>query len=148
MKIPFLKINKFVLTNFTGTLVETVILYLLANFVFDNYVGKYIVATTIAFEFAVFNNYTLSYFWIWKERVHNKAKDFFQRFFFYNINCTITFLIKLGLIILIERVSHLHVVYCNLIALIFTGILNYYIQDKLIFRKKIANQTTLPDGNG
>jgi putative flippase GtrA len=133
--IPFLKFNKFVLTNFCGTIVDTIVLWYSSNFLFHNYTGKYVLAPTISFEFAVLNNYILSYFWIWNERVHKKTKDFFQRYFFYNINSTITFIIKLGLIIGIERISHFHVVYCNLIALGFTGILNYYIQDKLVFRK-------------
>lgn len=136
MKKTLFKFNKFVITNFTGTLVETFILWLLSNFVFGTYAGKYIAAPTISFEFAVLNNFSFSYFWIWKERVQKRPKDFFRKFLFYNVNCAIIFLLRLGLIIIVERLFRLHVVYCNLIALAITGILNYFVQDKLIFRKK------------
>ena len=145
MKKIFLKFNKFVFTNITGTIVETFILWLLSNFIFGTYIGKYIIAPTISFEFAVLNNYSFSYFWIWRERVQKRPKDFFRKFLFYNINCAITFLLRLGLIILIERIFRLHVVYCNLIALAFSGRLNYFIQDKLIFRKKNLQEQYLDE---
>ncbi len=134
--MSFIKFNKFILTNISGTVVDTVFLWLLSNTVFDTYFEKYVIAPAISFEIAVFNNYTNSYFWVWKERVLKNAKDFLRRLFFYNINSSVTLLIRLGLILFIEEMLHFQVVYCNLIALLFTGILNYFMQDKLIFKQE------------
>lgn len=133
-RLPLKKFRRFVVTSFTGTIVDTFFLWSFSNFVFQSYTGKYVLAPTISFEFAMFSNYLTSYFWIWKERVKFRKGDFIKRLVFYNLNCALAFAVKLGLIIFIERVSHLHVVYCNLIALTFTGLINYHIQDKMIFR--------------
>lgn len=137
-KLPLVKFRKFVLSNFTGTLVDTFFLWLFSNYFFSSYTGKYIAAPAISFEIAMFKNYMTSYFWIWKERVELKKGDFFKRLLYYNLNSALAFLVKLGLIIFIERLTHLHVVFCNLIALIFSGLINYYIQDKMIFRRMPA----------
>jgi putative flippase GtrA len=61
--------------------------------------------------------------------------DFFRRLFFYNVNSFLVFLLKLLLLVLISALLGLHVVYCNLIALTITGIVNFLLQDKLIFTR-------------
>lgn len=127
--------SKFVLNNFTGTLIDTFILWLLSTFFFQSHTGKYIIAPAISFEIAMTKNFFTSYFWIWNERVKKSYGEFFKKFLLYNVNCFFTFLGKLGLILLIDAFTEMNVVYCNLIALTLTGLANYYIQDKMIFRR-------------
>lgn len=126
--------SKFVVNNFTGTLIDTFFLWILSAFCFGTHTGKYIIAPAISFEIAMTKNFFTSYFWIWHERVQKKYSEFLRKFFLYNVHCFFSFLGKLGLILLIDAFTELNVVYCNLIALIFTGVANYYIQDKMIFR--------------
>ena len=42
----------------------------------------------------------------------------------------------MGLLQLLVLISGLDVVWCNLIALCFSGLLNFLMSDKVIFRKK------------
>jgi putative flippase GtrA len=135
LDIPFRKMGLYIYNNITGTILETGILYFLSNQVFHTYTGKYIVSTFISFEITMVKNYLFSYFKIWNESVQKNVKDFFKRMLYYNTNMAASFGVKLLIILFIERLFHLHVVYCNLLAMLFTGILNYLIQDKLIFRK-------------
>lgn len=127
-------IRRYVLSNFTGTLIDTFFLWVFSRYVFDSYYGKYVIAPFLSFEIAMLNNFINSYFWIWGDRVTKRPKDFLIRLFFYNINAVAVFFLKVGLILLIEILFGLDVVICNLIALVFTGILNLILQDKLIFK--------------
>lgn len=110
------------------------VLWLLSTFIFESYVGDYIIAPAISFEAAMFKNYVASYFWIWKDRVKKKKGDFFKRLFYYNLSTVFVFLIKLGILLIVERLTHLDVIWCNLIALSVSGIINLYAQDKLVFK--------------
>ncbi len=127
---------KFVSTNAIGTAVDTLALWLLVTFAFESYVEEYIVAPTISFQVAVLNNYSLSYFWIWRGRVRKKIPDFFRRLLVYNVNSLLVFVLKLALLVAISYLLSLHVVLCNLIALTVTGLLNFALQDKLIFKQQ------------
>jgi putative flippase GtrA len=124
---------KFVSTNAVGTVVDTVTLWFLATFVLESQTEQYVLGPIISFQLAVLNNFSLSYFWIWKGRVQKTLKDYARRFLFYNLNSFLVFLLKLLLLLVVAFLFELHVVYCNLIALSVTGLVNFLIQDKLIF---------------
>lgn len=130
---PFFRFQKFFVTTFSGTIIDTLVLWTLATYAFHSYLGQYIIAPTISFEIAVLNNFAFSYFWIWKERVARTRKDYAFRFLLYNVNAVAVFLVKIVLLVTVEMLTGLHVVYCNLIALCFTGLLNFYLQHNLIF---------------
>ncbi|MBM4159544.1 MAG: GtrA family protein [Ignavibacteria bacterium] len=128
--------GKFVSTNLIGTVVDTLALWVLVTFAFDTYLERYVLAPTISFQIAVLNNYSLSYFWTWKGRVKKTVRDYFQKLFFYTINCVLVFLLKLALLVAISALLDLHVVFCNLLALTITGLVNFALQDRLIFRQQ------------
>ena len=74
---------------------------------------------------------------MWKERIsQHGVRSFFRHYGAYNLSCTGTFLFKMGLLQLLVLLSGLDVVWCNLIALCFSGLLNFLMSDKVIFRKK------------
>ena len=131
------KIPKFIASNIVGTIVDTVILIFLSTYVFDSYVGEYIVSPFISFECAVLTNYLCSFFFVWKDRVKGlAAKNFFRKYLLYNLSVTGTFVVKLGIILLLEVIFGWNVVICNLAALCFSGIINFSMGEWLIFRKK------------
>ena len=67
---------KFVGVNAIGTAVDTAVLWLFSHFVFDGYVGEYVISPIISFECAVLSNYLFSYFGVWRER--RSAGSFFR----------------------------------------------------------------------
>ncbi len=124
---------KFLTATFGGTLVDSVALFLLTEFIFDSHLGRYLIAPTISFELALLTNYTFSYFWIWRDRVAHTMRDFFIRSLAYHLNSLTVFLIKLSLLAGIGYVTSWHPVICNLLALSVTGIVNFLVQERIIF---------------
>ena len=121
-----------------GTAVDCAVMWLLAEVLFPGteYVGLF-VAPTVSFECAVFTNYTLAYFFVWKDRVGERsARGFWGRFLPYNVSSIAAFLIKMVPFVLIRHFAGLNVVVCNLLALIFSGIFNFVMNEWVIFRKK------------
>ena len=131
-------------TSAVGTIVDTSVLWLLSDFVFTRgYWGEYIISPTISFQCAVAVNFTIAYFYVWKDRTLTRAdrskKRFFRLFLTYDLSCSVIFLLRLGVMLLIEKFTGWDVVVCNLLAMCCSGILNFTIENILIFRKKKAS---------
>lgn len=132
---------KFAGTSLIGSVVDTLVLWLLSDLVFTRgYWGEYIISPMISFQCAVAVNYTISYFYVWKDRTRKRpdasVRRFFRLYAAYNLSNSMVFLFRLGVLLLIERFSGWDVVFCNLIAMCFSGIINFTINNLLIFKKK------------
>ena len=128
---------KFFAGNLLGTLVDTLVLWVFSHFVFQSYVGKVIISPVISFEFAVFSNFLFSYNMTWKDRIsHRSGKSFIRHYGAYNASCTGGFLIKMGLLMLIQALTKWDVVICNLLALCVSGTYNFAMDELVIFKKK------------
>lgn len=136
-----LRYAKFAGTSLIGSMVDTLVLWLLSDLVFTRgYWGEYIISPMISFQCAVAVNYTISYFYVWKDRTRKRpdasVRRFFRLYAAYNLSNSMVFLFRLGVLLLIERFSGWDVVFCNLIAMCFSGIINFTINNLLIFKKK------------
>ena len=132
---------KFAGTSAVGSIVDTLVLWLLSDLVFSKgYWGEYIISPLISFQCAVAVNYTISYFYVWKDRTRKRpdasARRFFKLYGAYNLSNSAVFLFRLGILLLIERFTGWDVVICNLVAMCFSGMINFVISNLLIFRKK------------
>ena len=132
---------KFAGTSAVGSIVDTLVLLLLSDLVFTRgYWGEYIISPLISFQCAVAVNYTISYFYVWKDRTRKRpdasARRFFKLYGAYNLSNSAVFLFRLGILLLIERFTGWDVVICNLVAMCFSGMINFVISNLLIFRKK------------
>lgn len=82
----------------------------------------------------------ISYFFVWKDRTRDgpdaSVGRFFRLYLKYNLTNSTVFLLRLGLLLLVERFTGWDVVICNLTAMLFSGILNFIIDNLLIFRKR------------
>lgn len=122
-------------TSLVGTLVDTLVLWILSDLVFTKgYWGEYVVSPAISFQCAVITNFLISYFYVWKDR--EKTRNPFLTFLYYDISCTAVFLLRLGFLLLVERIFGWDVVICNLVAMCVTGIINFVMNNRVIFRKR------------
>lgn len=131
---------KFAGTSVIGTLVDTLVLWLISDFVFTGgYWGEYVISPAISFQCALAVNFTISYFYVWKDRTRKRPDTSVRRFFklyaVYVLSGSAVFLLRLGALLLIERFTGWDVVLCNLIAMVFSGIINFTIDNLLIFGK-------------
>lgn len=132
---------KFIGTSVAGTIVDTLVLWLLSDHVFTRgYWGEYIVSPVISFQCAVAVNFTISYFYVWKDRTRSRSdasvRRFLKLYIAYDLSGSAVFLFRLGVLLLIERYTGWDVVICNLSAMCFSGLLNFTINNLLIFRNK------------
>ena len=132
---------KFAGTSAFGSVVDTLVLWLLSDLVFSKgYWGEYIISPLISFQCAVAVNYTISYFYVWKDRTRKRSDASVRRFFrlygAYNLSSSVVFLFRLGVLLLIEKFTGWDVVICNLVAICFSGIINFAINNLVIFKKK------------
>ena len=131
---------KYAGTSVIGTLVDTLVLWLISDFVFTGgYWGEYVISPAISFQCALAVNFTISYFYVWKDRTRKRPDTSVRRFFklyaVYVLSGSAVFLLRLGALLLIERFTGWDVVLCNLIAMVFSGIINFTIDNLLIFGK-------------
>ena len=128
---------KFFAGNLLGTAIDTLVLWLFSHFVFHGYIGQVIISPVISFECAVMTNYVFSYFVTWKDRISQvSTRSFFRRFVGYNATCTGTFILKMGILMLIQWLTKWNVVICNLLALCVSGVVNFLMDNFVVFKKK------------
>ena len=130
-----LRIPKYVLVNAAGTVVDTAVLWLVSHHIFHSFAGEYLLSPFVSFECAVLFNFICSFFLIWKDRMDiGNARTFMSRYLLYNLSCTMTFLLKMGLLLFFKFLFGWDVVICNLTALCVSGIVNFVMSDRVIFR--------------
>ncbi|MDO5322144.1 MAG: GtrA family protein [Bacteroidia bacterium] len=120
-----------------GTATDTLVLWLLSHFILKGYAGEYVISPIISFECANVVNFFICSRWVWGERTKDCSRSTtFKRFIGFNLSYTGTFLLKLGLIQVIGLLSGWDVVWCNLIALMISGIVNFIMNEKVVFSSK------------
>lgn len=131
------RLAKHTAASLVGTATDTLVLWFCAHFIFKSYVGQYIISPMISFECATLVNYYSSSRLVWRDRTKgNPLKSRLKHLLGFNASYAGVFLIKLGLLLVLERLSGWHVVWCNLIAVTICGFINFFMNEKVIFRKK------------
>lgn len=128
---------KYLFGTAAGTVVDTGVLWLCSTFVFSSYIGRCIVSPSISFECAVFVNYCVGFFYIWRDRIGQRTgSELLRRFWKYNLSCFGAFIIKMAILLLVEMISGFPVFICNLLALSISGIFNFVMNEFVIFKRK------------
>ena len=131
------RLLKYLCTTLLGTATDTLVLWIFSHYVFAEYVGQVIISPMISFECAVMVNFTTAFFFVWKERIPSKTKrTFFGHLWKYNLSCLTAFAVKMLLLVGIEKLTDWDVVICNLLALCLSGLVNFTINEKVVFKKK------------
>ena len=140
MRRVLIRYLKFMGTSVVGTIVDTLVLWILSDFIFTKgYWGEYVISPAISFQCALTANFLISYFYVWKDRTvvsGASTKRFFKLFVAYNLSGSAVFLLRLGALLIIEKFTGWDVVICNLLAMCVSGVLNFAINNLLIFKKK------------
>lgn len=132
-----LRYIRFLGASAAGTAVDMLLLWILSDFVFKEvYWGEYILSPLISFQCAVVVNYTVFYFYVWKDRVASfrSVRFFLRRYLRYNLSCSSVFLLRYGIILLIGKLTSWDVVICSLLAMCVSGIVNFLLTNNLVFR--------------
>ncbi len=132
------RLVSFSASTLVGTGVDMLVLWLLSDYALTTFMGEYLLSPLISFECAVLANFVVAYFVVWRDRIHRRSVgSFFRHFVGYNLSCTGGFLIKMCFLLLIEHFFAWDVLLCNLVALMFSGLFNFSMNEWVVFRKKI-----------
>ena len=133
-----LRYIKFAASTLAGTAVDLFVLWLCADVILPKtYWAEYLLAPVLSFECAVLTNFTIAYFFVWKDRISKVSfRSYWRHFGGYNISCVSAFLLKMVILLLIERIFHWDVIWCNIVALCFSGLLNFFLNERVVFSKK------------
>lgn len=139
-RISYLLIRylKFASSTLVGTAVDMLVLWLCAHYLLDgSYWREYILSPFISFECAVIANFVVAYYGVWRDRVSKHTfRSFMRHYGGYNISCTGAFLVKMAALLLFESIFGWDVLWCNIAALCVSGLLNFFMNEKVVFRKK------------
>lgn len=130
---------KFLGTSLVGTVVDTLVLWLLSDFAFTKgYWGEYVISPVLSFQSAVLANFVISYFYVWKDRTAGSRRfgTFMKLYAAYNLSCSSVFVVRLGAILLVEMFTGWDVVICNLTAMCVSGFVNFLLTNNIVFRKR------------
>ena len=138
---------KFSLTSLFGTATDTLVLWLLTTFVFGNsHFEQYVLSPLISFECAVIVNYTVAYFYVWRDSISIfSICSYFIHLLKNNISCVSAFIVKMLLLNAIAFATKWDPVICNLLALCVSGLLNFVLNEFVIFRRSVSNKETEED---
>lgn len=132
-----LRYIKFLGTSTVGTVVEMLALWLISDFALNGgYWREYLFSPILAFQAAVIVNFVISYYYVWKDRVQavQGAGMFVRLYLAYNLTCTAVFLLRLVVLLLIERFTGWDVLLCSLAAMCLSGLINFFVSNNLVFR--------------
>ena len=130
------RLPKFIGANAIGTLVDTAVLWVFSRFVFESYIGEYIISPFISFECAVSSNFLFCFFFVWRDRRYkSQRKAFIHKYLIYNISSSAVFLLKMCILLTLEAIFGWNVVICNLSALCISGLINFSLGEWVIFRQ-------------
>ena len=141
-----IRLAGFSASTLAGTAVDMLVLWICSHFLFKGtYAGEYLLSPFISFEFAVLTNFVIAYYFVWKDRVSKRTlRSFFRHFGGYNLTSTGGFLVKMGILLLLQKMFGWNVLICNLAALCVSGGLNFALNEWVVFgkRKKKDNNGT------
>lgn len=134
----FIRYLKFASSTLVGTAVDMLVLWICAHYLLDgSYWREYILSPFISFECAVIANFVVAYYGVWRDRVSKHTfRSFMRHYGGYNISCTGAFLVKMAALLLFESIFGWDVLWCNIAALCVSGLLNFFMNEKVVFRKK------------
>lgn len=130
---------KFIGTSVIGTIVDTLVLWILSDFAFTKgYLGEYIISPILSFQAAVLVNFCISVIYVWKDRVSSSVgvRTILKLYLMYNASCSAVFLIRFGVMLLIEHFTGWDVVICNLLAMFLSGLANFLLNNNYIFKQR------------
>lgn len=137
---PWLTVKRFVgfsVCNIPGTLIELLLVWLCSNYLFHQYFGRYVVAPFIGFECAVVMNFMLYSRFVWRDRMRGVGlRGNLLRLLGYNASAVGVYLLRMVIIQIIGLLWHWQPVVCDMVSLLFSGILSYMALDGLVFRHK------------
>lgn len=143
VKQTFWRFCKHTAFSLFGTGTDMLVVWICSHYILKgSYVGESVLSPIISFECANIVNFLISSHWVWGDKMKGKSlKSYFKHFLAYNASYTTVLLLRLGFIQLLKLTVDWDMVICNFIAMTFAGIVNFIMNDRVIFRNRKKEET-------
>jgi dolichol-phosphate mannosyltransferase len=140
---PVVRFVKFGIVGGSGVVVNAGLFYVFTTYAaFDHKV-----ASVIAIECAIINNFFWNYFWTWKDRKTESKRSFFFMLLKFNLSSgLIAFVVNWGLLVLLTDLLHVNyhipisqvsnAFISNLIGIGCGTMVNFFLSHYLVFTKQ------------
>jgi len=135
IKLLTIRFSKFGVTGFIGYIVDNSIFFILSK-ITSNLTLETFLIPFISYEIAMFNNYMLSYYWVWRDRKDKVNPGVYRKLIYYNGTTFIPFIFRMLAYVHLFRFLKLEGIFSNMIAIIVGMAFNFFICEKFIFKKK------------
>ncbi len=134
LKTLTIRFSKFGVVGGIGYIIDNSIFFSLSR-LFENLFALTFIIPFVSYEIAMFNNYVLSYYWVWRDR-REKNKYFMRKLVYYNGTTFIPFIVRMLVYVQLFRFLRIEGIISNMIAIIVGMLFNFFICEKFIFRKE------------
>lgn len=141
LKSLFIRFSKFSVVGIAGFVVDN-LAYLLLSRVLTGLTLRTFVVPLISYEIAMFGNYLLSFYWVWRDR-RSGSSLFARRLLFYNATTAVPFAFRMIAYVQLFRLLHLEGVISNMIAILIGVLFNFFVCERFIFRAKPGEPAVL-----
>lgn len=121
------KLVRYAFSTIGGISAETVLLWVLAHQVWRGWeVGMHIIAPTLGFELCLLVNYATAKYFVWRDRNSSLWR-------FHLSNATV-YVFKMVFLLALHYFTGIDIVLCNLVAMSIAGLINFVLNDRIVFR--------------
>ncbi len=122
---------KFCIVGGVGTLINMGLLWAFTE-LFGIY---YLISSILAIEFSIISNFFLNEIWTWSDR-KTHGRNRFIRFLKCNAGYSVGILVNVSMLGLLTSIFDINYLVSNLIAIIFSTLINFVIHDKWTWKAK------------
>jgi len=141
IKETVIRFGEFSLANIPGTLVDLGVCWVLSTWVFHDHLGRYVVSPVVSFLCGALTCFVVFYCFVWHDRIDQGPQvSLWKRLLLYLASVSTTFLLRIGIIQLVVLIYPFPAVLCNAFSMLFSGLLNFILDDKLVFKSERTRQ--------
>lgn len=122
------KLVRYCISTLGGIAAETILLWVLSDIVWPDWeFGVSVVGPTLGFELCLLVNYSAVHYFVWRERQSSLWR--------FHVSNASVYCVKMLFLLSIRYISGVDIVLCNLLAMGLAGLLNFILNDTVVFRK-------------
>lgn len=119
---------RYFVSTMGGILAELILIWVLAHVVWPHWeIGVNFVAPTLGFELCLLVNYSAVRYFVWRDR-HSSLWRF-------HVSNASVYVVKMIILLAIRYVAGVEIVLCTILATTMAGIINFVLNDRVVFRR-------------
>lgn len=123
------KLMRYFISTMGGITAETILLWVLSDYVWPDWeLGISIIAPTLGFELCLLVNYSMVRYFVWRERQPSLWR--------FHVSNGSVYVVKMTLLLIIRYIAGFDIVWCNFLAMGMAGLINFILNDRVVFRKR------------